>query len=96
MIEMEAAEATPLAPVDETVFEEPDTLPGPEAIDLDAEAAPAPTTAPVRPRPRSPQARRAAPRPVPKSEVPEGDEKDLSEKDAEADIVADETDQEGI
>lgn len=96
MIEMEAAEATPLAPMDETVLEEPDTLPGPEAIALDAEAAPAPTTAPARPRPRSPQARRAVPRPVPKSELPDGDEKDLSEKDAEADIGADETDQEGI
>ena len=96
MIEMDAAEATPLASVDETVLEEADTLPGPEDIDLDAEATPAPTTAPARPRPRSPQARRAAPRPVPKSEAPEVDEKDLSEKDAEADIVADETDQEGI
>jgi len=97
MIEMDAAEATPLAPVDETVLEEPDTLPGPEDIDLEAEAAPAPTTAPARPRPRSPQARRAAaPRPVPKPEAPEVDEKDLSEKDAEADIGADETDQEGI
>ena len=97
MVEMEAAEATPLAPMDETVLEEPDTLPGPEEIDLDAEEEPAPTAAPVRPRPRSPQARRtAAPRPVPKGEMPEVEEKDLSEKDAEADIGADETDQEGI
>ncbi len=97
MIEMEAADATPLAPVDETVVEETDTLPGPEELSLEAEEAPAPTTAPARPRPRSPQARRAvAPIPVPKPEAPEVDEKDLSEKDAEADIGADETDQEGI
>ncbi len=97
MIEMEAAEATPLAPMDVTLEEEPDTLPGPEEIELEAEDTPAPTTAPVRPRPRSPQARRAAaPIPVPKAEAPEVDEKDLSEKDAEADIGADETDQEGI
>jgi hypothetical protein len=97
MVEMEAAEATPLAPVDETVLEEPDTLPGPEEIDMEAEEEPAPTSAPVRPRPRSPQARRAAaPRPVPKGEMPEVEDKDLSEKDSESDLGADETDQEGI
>ncbi len=99
MIEMEAAEATPLAPMEETVLEEPDTLPGPDELDADMEPEeePAPTTAPARPRPRPPQARRAAaPVPVPKEGMPEVEDKDLSEKDAEADIGADETDQEGI
>lgn len=102
MIETEAAEATPLAPVEETVLEEPDTLPGPEELDeepgepeVEVEEEPAPTSAPARPRPRPPQARRAA-APVPKEGMPELEDKDLSEKDAEADIGADETDQEGI
>jgi hypothetical protein len=94
IVEMEAAEATPLAPMEETILEEPDTLPGPEEIE--AEEEPAPTMAPARPRPRSPQARRAAPRPVPKEGMPEVEDKDLSEKDSESDIGADETDQEGI
>jgi len=96
MMEMEAAEATPLAPVEETVLEEPDTLPGPEELEMEVEAAPAPTRAPARPRPRPPQRRVAGPRPVPKGEIPELGDKDLSEKDAEADVEADETDQEGI
>jgi hypothetical protein len=95
IIEMEAAEATPLAPMEETVLEEPDTLSGPEDIEVGEE--PAPTSAPARPRPRPPQARRAAaPVPVAKEGMPEMEDKDLSEKDAEADIGADETDQEGI
>jgi hypothetical protein len=101
--EMEVAEATPLAPIDdlETVIEEPDTLPGPEELEAEDTPEPgkepAPTSAPARPRPRSPQARRAAaPRPIPKAEKPLSEDKDLSEKDAEADIGADETDQEGI
>jgi hypothetical protein len=97
IVEMEAAESTPIALMDQTLLDEPDTLPGPEEIDVEAEEEPAPTTAPARPRPRSPQARRATgPRPVPKEGVPELEDKDLSEKDAEADIGADETDQEGI
>jgi hypothetical protein len=96
IVEMEAAEATPLAPMEETVLEEPDTLPGPDELDVEAEEEPAPTSAPARPRPRPPQARRAAPRPVPREGMPEVEDKDLSEKDAEADIGADETDQEGI
>jgi hypothetical protein len=103
-LEMEAAEATPLAPELETVVEEPDTLPGPDELDLDEDEVPeaeedmAPTSAPARPRPRPPQARRGpAPRPVPKpAEKPEVEGKDLTEKDTEADIEADETDQEGI
>ena len=99
MVEMDAAGATPLAAIDLDEPMEPYVLPGSEDIDLEAgdEDEPAPTTAPARPRPRSPQARRAtAPRPVPKGEMPEVEDKDLSEKDAEADIGADETDQEGI
>ena len=103
MVEMDAAGATPLAAIDLDEPMEPYVLPGSEDIDLEAEDEvededePAPTTAPARPRPKSPQARRAtAPRPVPKGEMPEVEDKDLSEKDAEADIGADETDQEGI
>ncbi len=100
-LEMEAAEASPLAPELETVIEEPDTLPGPDELELEEEEEeeePAPTTAPPRPRPRPPQARRGpAPRPVPKPvEKPEVEGKDLIEKDTESDIEADETDQEGI
>ena len=99
MVEMDAAGATPLAAIDLDEPMEPYVLPTAEDIDLEAgdEDEPAPTTAPARPRPKSPQARRAtAPRPVPKGEMPEVEDKDLSEKDAEADIGADETDQEGI
>ena len=105
-MEMEAAGATPLAPMPtlETVVDEPDTLPGPDEIGIDEdkdldvpepEAELAPTTAPARPRPRSPQARRAVPRPVPK-EKPDVDEKDLQDQASETDLDADEIDQEGI
>ncbi len=105
-LEMEAARATPMAPVGEleTVTAEPDKLPGPEELGDKKEPpkgpeGPAPTAAPARPRPRPPQqARRTAPaRPAaPKAEAPEGDAKELSEKGAESDMGADETDQEGL
>jgi len=104
-LEMEAARATPTAPAAdlETVTPE-DKLPGPEELGEKKEPpkgpeGPAPTTAPARPRPRSPQqARRAAPaRPAaPKPEGPEAEAKELSEKGAESDMGADETDQEGL
>jgi len=104
-LEMEAARATPMAPVAEleTVAAE-DKLPGPEELGDKKEPpkgpeGPAPTTAPARPRPRPPQpARRAAPaRPAaPKPEAPEAEAKELSEKGAESDMKADETDQEGL
>ncbi len=103
-LEMEAARATPMAPIEplETVSPEAEKLPGPDEIDIKEEKGKEPPTgpaaAPARPRPRPPQQRRAGPaRPAPKpAEAPMGDTKELSEKGAEADIGADETDQEGL
>jgi hypothetical protein len=91
-----------MAPIEplETVSPEAEKLPGPDEIDLKEGKQPptGPAAAPARPRPRPPQTRRAGPaRPTPKpAEVPKDDTKELSEKGAEADIGADETDQEGL
>jgi hypothetical protein len=81
--------AAELAPV--VVDEEPE-----EEVEEEVEEEPAPPAAP-RPMPRRPAPRRpVAPPPEPTEAIEEDEEdKDLSDRDAEADIMADEIDQEG-
>jgi hypothetical protein len=90
-VEMEIAHSTPVADLEDLDADlelEVDDVGGEEGAEEEVSATPA------HPRPRPHPRRAAAPRPV-RAPVPKMDDKELSDQGAEADIVADETEQEG-
>jgi hypothetical protein len=91
-IEMEIAQSTPIADLEDLDTDldiEVDESGGEEGAEIGEEAE---ASSPPRPRPHPRRA--AAPRPV-RAPVPKMEDKELSDQGAEADIVADETEQEG-
>jgi hypothetical protein len=88
-VEMEMAQSTPVADLEDLEAElDIDDAGGDEGA-VEEEAA-----ASSMPRPRPHPRRAAAPKPV-RAPVPKADEKELTDQGAEADIMADETEQEG-